>query len=196
MIYKKGSYCYYYYYRYGRDYYINVEKELNRNRNQDKSPTQSLNQLEEQVSRHPSSPLLCELERDVLRQDLYHASFRSRQASPHFMLNPLYEPQGDDDDHEDTNSDSVSVQPTREASDTGILESGYESSQDSFTEHNRSDSLRLNRPKPEVVIETMESLATIRRTNSLRLPHRKTAKENLVGGSLRIKSNSRLSMMW
>lgn len=109
----------------------------------------------------PESPGIGELEGAVMRHSVTRLSFRSRQATREFSLNPLFE-----DEAKAQGNDSVQAQhPTRArysltSSHASEPSSDYYSSYESLpylSSFSREGSLRL--PKPQVTEEVFETIS-------------------------------------
>ncbi|KAG8240212.1 hypothetical protein J437_LFUL004672 [Ladona fulva] len=176
--------------KYGRDYYINSSGESKRRvmqysderekRKLPERPLSSIDKKEEELEgvKKVSSPTGAEaallvLEREALRGDVYHASYRPRQASNDFVLNPLYSMEGEaeqstDEFHELGHYLKPVIQPHCSSSPQGTLESGYSScSADSFFDPSGG---RLTSPsEPEPIVETrLESLGSLHASGTWR----------------------------
>lgn len=138
------------------------------------------------------------LEEQILQRDIYHTSFRSRTASPQFKMNPLYEPREEDTTENDKSNPQLrNVENVSSALDVqninpqiiNLPESGYNSSADSLVDTlPQYLPLRLVPPStPQMVVKTLESLPSVRRTESLRINRGKSyPRRPVMGGSLRI----------
>lgn len=120
----------------------------------------------------PESPGIGELEEAVMRHSVTRLSFRSRQATREFSLNPLFE-----DESKAQGNDSVQAHhPPRArhsltSSHASEPSSDYYSSYESLpylSSFSREGSLRL--PKPQVTEKVLETMSDI--GGSLRLPRK------------------------
>lgn len=136
---------------------------------------------------HPESPGIGELEGSVMRHSVTRLSFRSRQATREFSLNPLFE-----DELKVEASDCMETQNPQRArhsltsSHPSEPSSDYYSSYESLpylSSFSREGSLRL--PKPKVTEEVLETLSDI--GGSLRLPQKKSPLKSW--GSFKHKKN-------
>ncbi|KAG0729463.1 hypothetical protein GWK47_030287 [Chionoecetes opilio] len=129
----------------------------------------------------PESPGIGRLEGDLIHRSVTRLSFRARQATKEFSLNPLYEdevrPMGDDtvETHHPSQraipDTPITTHPSEPSSD-------YYSSYESLpylSSFSREGSLRL--PKPQVTEEVFESLSD-------------------MGGSVRLKKNKSPLKPW
>nr|CAD7440947.1 unnamed protein product [Timema bartmani] len=196
--------------RYGRDYYVNSKLPKDETKQNTKlaaleelllssgSPQQpkSSNTGARQVS-GGSMLSLTSLEEEMLQRDIYHSSFRARNASPNFTMNPLYEGGGNTDEERDRLQEQKHLLSIRRK--RLRPESGYSSSLDSIAEP--LILLRLTPPlEPQMVERSFESLSSLRRAASLKGKgtQRKT-RSPLLGGSLRSRRQIRedvTSALW
>nr|CAD7407362.1 unnamed protein product [Timema cristinae] len=196
--------------RYGRDYYVNSKLPKDETKQNTKlaaleelllssgNPQQpkSSNTGARQVS-GGSTLSLTSLEEEMLQRDIYHSSFRAHNASPNFMMNPLYEGGGNMDEERDQLQEHKHLLSIRRK--RLRPESGYSSSLDSIAEP--LILLRLTPPlEPQMVERSFESLSSLRRAASLKgKGTRSKSKSPLLGGSLRSRKQIRedvTSALW
>ncbi|KAJ8872903.1 hypothetical protein PR048_026519 [Dryococelus australis] len=156
-------------YRYGRDYYVNSSGE-------GRAKTERQPKQQAKVS----GLSVTSLEEEMLQRDIYHFTFRARNASPNFLVNPLYEGGQWEGEH------------SHQAADKPRSESGYYSSLDSVAGEPQG-LLRLTPPlQPQMVERTFESLSSIRRAASFKHhPSRGSRPPPVMGGSLRARVKGR-----
>nr|CAD7260055.1 unnamed protein product [Timema shepardi] len=196
--------------RYGRDYYVNSKLPKDETKQNTKlaaleelllssgSPQQpnSSNTGARQVS-GGSTLSLTSLEEEMLQRDIYHSSFRAHNASPNFMMNPLYEGGGNMDEERDRLQEHKHLLSIRRK--RLRPESGYSSSLDSIAEP--LILLRLTPPlEPQMVERSFESLSSLRRAASLKgKGTRSKSRSPLLGGSMRSRKQIRedvTSALW
>ena len=133
-----------------------------------------------------SNDNLVNLEESVLHRNIYRTSFRSKNATKNFSLNPLYENGSDNLVHKNLKvREPVPIKIPDQSSD-------YYSSIESLpylSSFSREGSIKL--PKPKVTEDVYEPLG--RRGTSMRLPKRET-KEVSRKSSLQVSKNK--SMMY
>nr|CAD7432841.1 unnamed protein product [Timema monikensis] len=197
--------------RYGRDYYVNSKLPKDETKQNTKlaaleelllssgNPQQpkSSNTGARQVS-GGSTLSLTSLEEEMLQRDIYHSSFRAHNASPNFMMNPLYEGGGNMDEERDQLQEHKHLLSIRRK--RLRPESGYSSSLDSIASEPLI-LLRLTPPlEPQMVERSFESLSSLRRAASLKgKGTRSKSKSPLLGGSLRSRKQIRedvTSALW
>lgn len=120
------------------------------------------------------APGIGELEKDLIRQGFTRSSFRARQATKSFSLNPLFEDEVRMEDLSERKSFDTKATKLDRSQSMNFAEtsSDYYSSYESLpylSSFSREGSLRL--PPPKVTEESFESLSG--RGGSMKLPQRK-----------------------
>ncbi|CAG2059305.1 unnamed protein product [Timema podura] len=196
--------------RYGRDYYVNSKLPKDETKQNTKLAALEELLLSSGSSQQPKSSntgarqvsggstlSLTSLEEEMLQRDIYHSSFRARNASPNFTMNPLYEGGGNTDEERDRLQEHKHLLAIRRK--RLRPESGYSSSLDSIAEP--LILLRLTPPlEPQMVERSFESLSSLRRAASLKgTGTRRKTRSPLLGGSLRSRRQIRedvTSALW